>query len=143
MRKEMPYLRDVVSALKQGSVEMAKLVPEFAPCIGFNQNNRYHSFSVDEHMRQALNHLDLVEIGLEFDREAVAATLAFHDIGKPAAYSEEIAEGAIRGHFYGHPKVSAAICKTVFERFGDAAEFKQKVIQLVEFHDIIITPSAK
>lgn len=80
---------------------IAKIIPEIEPCINFNQNSKYHSHDVYEHMLYVVDYCNTTKFEIK-----LAALL--HDIGKPNKYVED-EEG--HGHFHGHPVESYNICK--------------------------------
>jgi len=54
------------------------IMPEWQECIGFEQQSKYHSLSVDQHILQALSHADR-----EGFSEDLKLAVLMHDIGKP------------------------------------------------------------
>lgn len=113
---------------------IAYLIPEIKPCIGFNQNNKYHKHNVYEHLLAVTDLADTNKFEIK-----LAALL--HDIGKPASYVED-ADG--KGHFYGHPKVSRDICVELLKKdFRLSHEENELVLNLVEFHDEFIANTKK
>ena len=71
----------------------AFIIPELAPCVGFAQNNRFHQYTVYEHIARAV-------ASYNGGDTSVNMALLLHDIGKPLCYTED--ENG--GHFYGHAK---------------------------------------
>ena len=57
---------------------LQKVLPEFEACVGFDQQSKYHSLTVDRHTMKALQQADLMRLSKE---EKLA--LLLHDIGKP------------------------------------------------------------
>ncbi len=59
---------------------LGRILPEFAPCIGFDQESRYHALTADEHSHPASSSRS--------PRPAVRPRPGlgafFHDIGKPS-----------------------------------------------------------
>ena len=111
---------------------MAVIIPELAPCIGFNQNNRYHQYTVYDHMMHAV-------AGCKTDSLPVRLALFLHDIGKPLCYTED--ENG--GHFHGHAVPSRDIGKTVLERLRFDTKTKNEVLELILYHDALIEPTPK
>lgn len=66
--------------------------------VGFAQHNIHHCYDVYTHTAVAVDHVP-PEVTLRL-------AALFHDLGKPATFS--MGEDG-QGHFYGHPKVSAAL----------------------------------
>lgn len=81
------------------------VLPEFSPAIGFDQENRHHSYTVDEHIFAVL------DAACRRDAPAhVRLAALMHDIGKPAtAWRKDPDAPNVDGgnplHFYLHPKV--------------------------------------
>ena len=103
---------------------VAEILPEIAPCFGFRQNSRYHCYDVWEHTLAALE--------ASVPDLAVRLTLLFHDIGKPATYTED----ARGGHFLGHAKVSAELARGAMERLRYDKATEARVLELVRIHDL-------
>lgn len=109
---------------------IAEVIPEIQPCVGFNQNNRYHCYDVYEHMVHA------VENGIT---PIEKFALLIHDIGKPHCYTED-KKG---GHFYGHPAISEEIAKYVVNHLKFDNDSKKTILELVKYHDIEIPITKK
>ena len=92
--------------------------------VGFCQRNRHHCFDVWEHTLHALAAApgDLV----------LRCTMLLHDVGKPDSFTLD--EQGV-GHFYGHPAVSCDLADKMLRRLKCAAEFRETVVRLVEWHD--------
>ena len=108
------------------------IIPEFKPCVGFDQNNRYHQYTVYDHMMYAVSHCKSNDL-------SVRLALFLHDIGKPLCYTED--ENG--GHFHGHAVPSHEIAKTVLDRLKFDNKTKNEVLELVLYHDSVIEPTAK
>lgn len=98
--------------------------PELLAMVGFCQRNRHHCFDVWEHTLHALAAApgDLV----------LRCTMLLHDVGKPDSFALD--EQGV-GHFYGHPAVSCDLADKMLRRLKCAAEFRETVVRLVEWHD--------
>nr|WP_026884206.1 CCA tRNA nucleotidyltransferase [Clostridium akagii] len=103
-------------------------IPEFESCFNTRQNNIYHVFNVGEHILCSINNIekDLV----------LKLTMFFHDIGKPNCLSTD--EKGI-DHFYKHPKESIRLAKEILTRMKYDNKTIERVLILVEYHDIQIT----
>lgn len=108
------------------------VIPELLPMVGFDQNNPYHKYDVFEHTIKAVENLKTTNENRIYMRMA----MFFHDIGKPSSYTEE--DG--RGHFYGHPKVSAKITEGILNRLRADKKTTRRVVELVRNHDVILWP---
>ena len=111
---------------------IAEIVPEFAPCIGFDQKNRYHVYTIYEHIMRALD-------GYKGGDMVTKLALFFHDIGKPDCYTED----ERGGHFHGHGVVSAQKTDDIMTRLRFDNETKRLVTELVLYHDSTIEPTGK
>jgi tRNA nucleotidyltransferase (CCA-adding enzyme) len=105
---------------KYGFLE--QIIPEISICIGFEQNNPYHYETVYDHI---LSVIEKTEPVLE-----VRLAALFHDIGKPNCYTDD----GMMGHFYGHHKESADICRRVMTRLKYSNSQIEYVSELVYWH---------
>lgn len=120
------------SVLLEYSDVISKIIPQLSPCIGFDQNNRFHQYTVYEHIVRAVENYpgqDLV----------TKLTLLLHDIGKPRCYTED-EKG---GHFRGHGVVSRDIAEQILTDLRFDNKTKQQVTELVLYHDSTIAPTEK
>ena len=110
------------------------IMPEMKPCFHHNQNNAWHKRDVYEHTLYVID-------GCNTRNFEIKMAALLHDIGKPASQ--------VRGedgydHFYGHPKVSREISETVLEKdFKVSRKEKERILDLVEYHDMEIRPETK
>lgn len=119
-------------ALLDYSDVFAVAIPEFSPCIGFDQNNRYHQYTVYDHMMYAVSCCKSSDL-------SVRLALFLHDIGKPLCYTED--ENG--GHFHGHAVPSHNIAKEVLDRLRFDNKTKSEVSELILYHDSVIEPTTK
>jgi len=108
---------------------IAVFIPELLPCKGFDQKTEYHKYDVLEHSIKALEYA-------EADKSIRIAAL-LHDIGKPLCFTLD-EKG--RGHFYGHPEISARMATDILKRLKADRALTDKVELLVRYHD---TPTKK
>ncbi len=101
---------------------IAEFIPEISAAVGFDQKNRYHAFDVYTHSIKAM-------ASVEGDLY-VKLSLFFHDIGKPASFTED-SEG---GHFYGHQEISAELTSKILCRLAAGNEITSSVTRLVREH---------
>lgn len=111
---------------------MAVIIPELEPCIGFNQNNPYHLYTVYDHIAHAVDNYKGTDISIKM-------ALLLHDIGKPECYTED----HNGGHFHGHSVNSMRIAKDVMTRLKFDAKTRDEVIDLVLYHDSDIYPGTR
>lgn len=103
------------------------LVPELAPCLDYNQENKWHDRPLWEHIAKTVD-------GCPVDFITRSAAL-FHDISKPQC--------AVRGkdgylHYKGHGKLSAEMAKPILLRIGLFPDEVEKIADLIEAHDQFI-----
>ncbi len=107
-------------------------IPEFASCVGFAQNTKYHCYDVYEHTLHAL----------EQERDGDLCTrlaILLHDIGKPRCYTED-EQG---GHFKGHGAVGTEMTDEILSRLRFDNETRERVVRLCEYHDREIPAEAR
>lgn len=110
---------------------LAVWIPEILPMIGFEQHSRYHEYDVWMHTVHS--------IALSAPITEVRLALLFHDMGKPQCFSYD-EKG---GHFYGHPKWSAALAEKALHRLKYSNKTIETIIELVKEHDSPIDGSEK
>lgn len=111
---------------------MAVIIPELEPCVGFNQNNPYHLYTVYDHIAHAVDNYKGTDISIKM-------ALLLHDIGKPECYTED----HNGGHFHGHSVNSMRIAKDVMTRLKFDAKTRDEVVDLVLYHDSDIYPGTR
>ena len=132
LRKILTSGKPITKHFLECSCIIAVIFPEITPCIGFDQNNRYHKHNVFEHLTTVT---DLCKSN-KFEIKLAAL---LHDIGKPASYIED-EEG--RGHFYGHPVVSHDICKDMLPlNLRLSRNELDLTLKLVAEHDARVSPT--
>lgn len=110
----------------------AVIIPELGRCIGFNQNNPYHKYTVYDHIAHAVANYKGTDISIKM-------ALLLHDVGKPECYTEDYNGG----HFHGHGVYSMHIAKDVMDRLKFDNKTKQEVVDLVLYHDADIYPGGR
>ncbi|WP_113672664.1 CCA tRNA nucleotidyltransferase [Vallitalea guaymasensis] len=111
---------------------MEYILPEFIPCIGNSQNHPYHSYDIHDHILRSVN-------AIKADK-ALRWTMLLHDIGKPRVKTTD--ELGI-DHFYGHEGISAKMANDILKRLKFDNKTIDKVVKLIEFHDIRLENSSK
>lgn len=124
--------RGVLNVLLEFSDVMAAIIPELGPCIGFDQNNKYHEYTVYDHIAHTVANYRGPDISIKM-------ALLLHDIGKPMCYTED----HNGGHFHGHAVPGREIAETVMNRLRFDNKTKSEVLELVLYHDAVIEPKAK
>ena len=110
----------------------AFLIPPLRPCIGYDQENPHHLFTVWEHTVRAVENVPPDPV--------LRMTMLLHDTGKPAARTTD--ENGI-GHYPGHQKISAEYASEVLEAFRFDRATQERVVRLVEAHDIPLSTDRK
>lgn len=116
--------------LKHLSV-LTEIIPEMTPAIGFEQNNPNHCYDVLRHI--------LLSVDNAPENIHIRLAMLFHDIAKPACYTET--DGI--GHFYVHPQVSSDMAKKILLRLKYDNDTIETVTQLILYHDADIQPRRK
>lgn len=124
--------KGILSVLLDYSDVMVTIMPELQPCIGFEQNNRYHQYTVYEHIAHAVDNYKGSDL-------SVMVALLLHDIGKPYCYTED--ENG--GHFHGHAVPSRDLAEAVLDRLRFDNKTKDEILELVLYHDAAIEPTPK
>ncbi len=124
---------NVLRVLLDFSDVITEIIPELKPCIGFQQNNPYHQYTVYDHTAYAVDY-SAANRGV-----SIPLALLLHDIGKPLCYTED-EKG---GHFHGHGVFSRDIAERVLDRLRFDGKTKEEVLELVLYHDSVIETTKK
>lgn len=116
---------DVVSTLLEYSDVLCTVIPEMEPCVGLEQHNSYHIYTVYEHILRSVDAAP--------KDETVRLAMLLHDIGKPAKFFWGD-DG--RGHFHGHPELSEKMAEDILRRLHADGECIRRVAFLVKHHDV-------
>lgn len=108
------------------------IIPELKPCVGFDQNNKYHQYTVYDHIAHAV-------ANYKGNDAIVKVALLLHDIGKPQCYTED--ENG--GHFHGHGVPSSEIAAQVLKRLRFDNDSQKAITELVLYHDATIDPTPR
>lgn len=108
------------------------IIPELEPCIGFDQNNKYHQYTVYDHIAHAVGNYKGKD-------HVVNLALLLHDVGKPGAYFEN----ETGGHFYGHGEISYALAQTILPRLRLSTKDTEDILTLVRYHDAVMEPTRR
>ena len=118
-------------------------IPELADSIGFDQQNRWHRLTVDQHTLAALNQADKMKL----DQTTKLAVL-FHDCGKPATAKPNKSGGLCYYRFsendplwtndpqraLDHETVGAQLTEQALARMALGAQITSQVTELVKGH---------
>lgn len=103
---------------------LTMVLPELAPCVGFDQRNRHHIYDVWQHGAHAV-------AAVPADR-VLRWTMLLHDAGKPACFTQD---DLGVGHFYGHAAASTEIAAQVCRRLRMDNAAAERIVTLVRWHD--------
>jgi tRNA nucleotidyltransferase (CCA-adding enzyme) len=113
---------------------LAELLPEFEPSIGFDQESRYHSLTVDEHT------FTVVQAAADKGRSlAVRLAALFHDLGKPLV-AWRGADGRL--HYYAkpgfadksHEQIGAELANRALNRLRYPNDLRRRVERIIRHH---------
>jgi tRNA nucleotidyltransferase (CCA-adding enzyme) len=124
--------RGAVRILREFSDVIAQFLPEMGQCVGFLQNSKYHCYDVYEHSIRALDFC-------ESDDLMTRLAIFFHDVGKPASFTED-EKG---GHFPGHAEKSVELTDVVLKRLRFDNATRELILKLVKYHDVPLIPEEK
>lgn len=124
--------KGVLDILLEYKDVIAVIIPELGRCIGFDQNNPYHKYTVYDHIAHAVANYKGNDISIKM-------ALLLHDAGKPECYTED----HNGGHFHGHSVYSMHIAKDVMTRLRFDNKTRDEVIDLVLYHDSDIYPGVR
>jgi tRNA nucleotidyltransferase/poly(A) polymerase len=113
---------------------LAALLPEFRAAIGFEQESRYHSMTVDEHTFAVVQAAADAQLPLR-----VRLAALFHDLGKPHV-AWRGTDGRL--HYYAkhgysersHEQVSADLAAAALARLRYPNELRKRVLRIVRAH---------
>ena len=115
---------------------LVEVLPELGPAIGFDQESRHHSMTVDEHT------FAVVQAAADGKRSlAVRLAALFHDAGKPQVAWRGTDD---RLHYYAkpgyaarsHEQVGASLAETALGRLRYPTELRRRVVRIVRSHMI-------
>ncbi len=123
---------------------LTRLLPELAPMVGFDQRSPHHHLPVDEHSL-----LTIDEAAARGGDLVVRLAALFHDVAKPACFSESPdLHGRITGHFHGHEKLGAEVAERALTRLRlSSAELLprdgvREVVALIRHHLVYLRADA-
>lgn len=102
-------------------------IPEITPCVGFNQQSRYHLYDVWEHTAMSVSQAkkDLT----------IRLAMLLHDISKPDCFK---LDDNGQGHFYEHEQMGAEVAEKILRRLKYPNSVIEDVVTLIRYH--YVTP---
>ncbi len=113
---------------------LVELLPEFERAIGFDQESRYHSLTVDEHT------FEVVQAAADQNRSlAVRLAALFHDLGKPYV-AWRGTDGRL--HYYAkpgfsdksHEQVGCELAQSALDRLRYPNALRSRVLRIIRHH---------
>ncbi len=101
---------------------LAVWIPEITACVGFDQQSRWHDFTVWEHIARTVGNI-APELTLRM-------TMLLHDIAKPLCYTHD----ERGGHFKGHAPKGAVMADEILQRLRSENRMREQVVQLIDWH---------
>ena len=99
-------------------------IPEAADCIKFDQHNKYHKYTVWEHIARSIMNSPSDPL--------IRITMLLHDIAKPSCFSLD-QKG--NGHFKKHPEIGAEMAGNILKRLKYDNKTIHDVVTLIKYHD--------
>lgn len=134
IREELTKLllgENVREVLRLYSDVLAAVIPEIAPCVGFDQQNSHHCHDVWGHTVEC--------VAQSAPDPVIRWTMLLHDIGKPGTFT--VSDGV--GHFYGHEKRSAELAQAILKRLKFDTRTAERVVTLIRSHMLLTQPTEK
>ncbi len=120
------------------------ILPEFDKCMGCEQNNPHHLYSVGKHTLESMKYItkgnigkfgDVILLSGEEPKDVLRLlrfTMLFHDMGK--CECRTVDEKGIH-HFHGHDVISEKIAVRVLKRLRSDNHSIDVISRLVRYHD--------
>lgn len=118
--------RNALAVLRGYPKVFTQIIPELAPCIGYDQHSRWHSLNLYEHLITAVANTP-PDAGLRI-------AMLLHDVGKPLTQS---ADENGEWHYYSHAHKSMEIADTVLSRFHADNALRNRVKEIIRYHDMV------
>ena len=125
-------------ALRNEFEVVSRALPDLVPMAGFDQRTPYHTHDVLEHTARVCAGVEEYCGGVT--PQSLRWAALFHDVAKPSCWSQDD-DG--RGHFYGHPKVSADMARRILGELALPKDLIAEVCALILFHDRGVWPAAR
>ena len=110
---------------------VCRIIPEFRRCVGFDQQNPHHKYTVYEHCVRAMGAADR-----HYPELRLGALL--HDVGKPECF---VRGGDGYGHFPGHEASGRRIAEIAMRRLKFDRKTVDDVCRVISRHDSYPKPN--
>ncbi len=104
----------------------AQVIPELAPCVGYEQHSRFHSLTLYEHLAEAVENCP--------NEAGIRLAMLLHDIGKPLTQTED---DSGEWHFYAHAEKSAELADIALGRFHASNALRERVREIIRYHGMV------
>ena len=113
------------------SVLSREKVNPYADSLNYNQNSKYHSYTLDKHVLTALSLYNVTRHDTTL-RHAFSLALFLHDLGKPYVAKENKKTGFT--NYIGHEKVSAELATLFLKHFRCPKKEIYIITELIRNH---------
>ena len=111
---------------------LTAVIPELAPCVGFDQMNPHHIHDIFTHTAHVTGNIAPDPV--------LRWAALLHDVGKPVCFTLD-ETGC--GHFLGHAKESARMAEEILRRLKAPTALREQVVLLIEQHMTLLPPDKK
>lgn len=109
------------------------ILPEFLPCIGLDQKNVHHMYTVDTHILKAVEYI-AEDKSYKGDKTLLLWAMLLHDIGKPIALKKNLRKYK-KYKFTKHEVYSARLTPRILKRFELEKQEIKTIKTLVREHE--------
>ena len=116
---------------------LKKIIPEFEEAWGFNQNSKYHSMNLTDHLLATLDWVQLMcfhKAYFKIDERIVSYAALLHDISKYKTYQLKKDNTF---SFHDHETTSGDMAEKILRRLGYDKEFSGNVGQVIKCHMLL------
>ncbi len=110
------------------------IIPELAPCAGYEQNTPYHNKDVWGHIVESVSQIRPDPV--------LRLCMLLHDVAKPLCHTETVeypyvdSDRALTiGHFKGHPALGAQMAREILVRLKCSVRIRETICALIYWHD--------
>ncbi len=111
---------------------LATVIPELAPCIGYDQRNPHHEFDLLTHSVRTVSFLPPDPV--------LRLAGLLHDVGKPVC---RVFDEAGIAHYPKHAQTGCAVAEALLSRLRLSRREILRITTLIRYHDGVIPPTEK